>query len=130
MTVMRPILHAAFALVAGITPGLAQNCDGEMAAVGAGIARWDHSYGDLLSDIRCDVAAIPAHQIMCDAAETPDATLRRRGCFDDLAWVYVYEGATKTEVDPANPPTNDDFIAARDACTPRLPLRPADPEHP
>jgi hypothetical protein len=114
---MRPILRAVFALVAGVTPGLAQSCDVDMAGVEAEIARWEQSYGDLLSDISCDAPTNPAHQIMCTAAGTPDATLWRMGRLNDLAWVYAYENATKIEVDPANPPVDDAFIAARDACT-------------
>jgi hypothetical protein len=117
VTPMRPILPAAFALVAGMTPGLGQSCNVDMAAVEAEIARWEQSYGDLLSDISCDAPTIPAHQIMCNAAETPDATLSRMGRLNDLAWVYAYENATKIEIDPVNPPMNDAFITARDACT-------------
>ncbi len=98
-------------------PAFAQTCNVDMAAVEADIAGLEQSYGFMLSDIGCDAPTIPAHQIMCDAVETPNAPLWRMGRLDDLAWVYAYENATKTEVDLATPPRDDSFIVARDACT-------------
>jgi hypothetical protein len=114
MRLMPPVTMLLFTFTA---PALAQSCNVDMAAVEAEISRLEPTYGYILSDIGCDVPTIPAHQIMCDAAETPEADLWRMGRLDDLAWVYAYENATGTEVDLANPPRDDGFIAARDACT-------------
>jgi hypothetical protein len=114
---MRFALLPAAAVLATTTPALAQTCNVDMAAVEAGIANLEPSYGEVLSDIACDAPTIPAHQIMCDAAEDTAADLWRMGRLNDLAWVYAYENATKTQADLANPPVNDRFIATRDACT-------------
>jgi hypothetical protein len=114
---MRFVLFSIAAFLAAITPVIAQTCNVDMAAVEAEIANLEPSYGDVLSDIACDAPAIAAHQIMCDAAAAPDADLWRMGRLNDLAWLYAFENATKTEVDRANPPVNDRFIATRDACT-------------
>ena len=39
------------------------------------------------------------------------------GRLDDLAWVYAVENATGQQIDLANPPRDEAFVAARDACT-------------
>ncbi len=114
---MRRTLHHTLCLSVLAGPVLAQSCPATMTAVETEIARLEQSYGFMLSDIRCDAPTIPAHQIMCDAADTPDAPLWRMGRLDDLAWVYAYENATKSRVDLANPPRDTAFITTRDACT-------------
>jgi hypothetical protein len=114
---MRFVFLTATAFLAATVPAIAQTCAVDMAAVEAEIANLEPSYGEVLSDIACDAPTVPAHQIMCSAAEAADPALWRMGRLNDLAWLYAYENATKTEVDRANPPVNDRFIAARDACT-------------
>jgi hypothetical protein len=114
---MKHSLSAALALALLAAPALGQSCDVDMAAVEAEITRLEQSYGFMLSDIGCDAPTIPAHQIMCDATDAPDGDLWRMGRLDDLAWVYAYENATKTQVDLTNPPRDTGFIATRDACT-------------
>jgi hypothetical protein len=116
-TPMSHVFHTALALLLLATPAIAQTCNVDMAAVEREIARLETSYGFMLSDIGCDAPTIPAHRIMCDATETPDAPLWRMGRLDDLAWVYAYENATGTQVDLANPPRDPGFIAQRDTCT-------------
>jgi hypothetical protein len=109
-------LQAALVLSLLGAPAFGQSCNVDMAAVEAEIAQLEQSYGFMLSDIGCDVPTIPAHQIMCHAAETSDGGVWRMGRLDDLAWVYAYENATKTQVDLENPPRDTGFIATRDAC--------------
>lgn len=110
---MRLALFFAFAASAAS----AQTCEIDIAAVEARIADLEPAYGLVLSDISCDAPTNPAHVLMCNDAEAPDATLWRMGRLDDLAWVYAVENATGQEVDQTNPPRDDDFIAIRDACT-------------
>lgn len=107
------------ALLLALTAGTAaaQTCEIDLAAVEARIADLEPRYGLVLSDISCDAPGIPAHVLMCDAAEAPNAALWRMGRLDDLAWVYAMENATGQEVDTTNPPRDGDFIARRDACT-------------
>ena len=70
------------------------------------------SYGDVLNDISCDAPTIAAQKMLCESENLwPMSVAASR------AWVYAYENATGTEMDQINPPRNDDFIAARDACT-------------
>lgn len=69
-------------------------------------------YHDVLSDISCDAPSIPAHQMMCE-----DEGLWQMGLLDTWAWVYAVENATGTETDHGDPPIDDSFIEARDACT-------------
>jgi hypothetical protein len=90
----------------------------DSAAIEARIADLESSYGRLLSDISCDAPTIPAHQIMCASGLDPASNpiLWRMGRLDDLAWVYAVENATKEQVDLANPPRDENFIARRDAC--------------
>lgn len=95
----------------------AQTCQIDLAAVEARIAELEPSYGLVLSDIGCDAPTNPAHILMCDAAETPNAPLWRMGRLDDLAWVYAVENATGQDVDETNPPRDEDFLSKRDACT-------------
>lgn len=95
----------------------AQTCEVDLAAVEARIADLEPTYGLVLSDIGCDAPTNPAHILMCDAAESPDAPLWRMGRLDDLAWVYALENATGQEVDLTYPPRDPDFTARRDACT-------------
>jgi hypothetical protein len=113
---MRLPLVLAFSTFVAL-PLSAQTCGIDPAAVEARIAELEPSYGLMLSDIGCDAPTIPAHQLMCDAAETPNAPLWRMGRLDDLAWVYAVENATGQEVDLTDPPRDEDFIATRDACT-------------
>jgi hypothetical protein len=103
------------ALLAAV-PLAAQTREIDLAAVETRISELEPRYGLVLSDIGCDMPQIVAHQLMCAAAETPDAPLWRMGRLDDLAWVYAVENATGQEVDLANPPRDEDFLAARDAC--------------
>jgi hypothetical protein len=92
-------------------------CSLDPAPVEARIADLETNYSMVLSDISCDAPTIAAHQLMCDPIETGDLTLWRMGRLNDLAWVYAVENATGQEVDHTNPPLDEDFIAARDACT-------------
>jgi hypothetical protein len=110
-------LPLALAFSAFALPLSAQTCEVDLAAVEARIAELEPSYGLMLSDISCDAPTVPAHQLMCSAAETPNAPLWRMGRLDDLAWVYAVENATGQEVDLTDPPRDQDFIATRDACT-------------
>ncbi len=107
------------ALLLALTAGTAsaQTCGIDLSAVEARIAELEPSYGLVLSDIGCDAPTNPAHILMCNDADPSDATLWRMGRLDDLAWVYAVENATGQEVDLADPPRDQDFIAARDACT-------------
>jgi hypothetical protein len=108
-----------FALILVLTAGTAsaQTCEIDLSAVEARIADLEPSYGMVLSDIGCDAPTNPAHVLMCDAAETPDAPLWRMGRLDDLAWIHAVENATGQDVDEANPPRDEDFLSRRDACT-------------
>ncbi len=65
----------------------------------------------------CDLPTLPAHRLMCEAAEAPGAALWRMGRLDDLAWVYAVENATGQQVNLEDPPRDEAFLAARDACT-------------
>ncbi|MFP5481164.1 MAG: hypothetical protein ACLGIE_15975 [Alphaproteobacteria bacterium] len=98
-------------------PVQAQTCGIDLAALEARIADLEPRYGLILSDISCDAPTVPAHVLMCDAAQTPDWTLWRMGRLDDLAWAYAVENATGQEIDLENPPRDTGFLAARDACT-------------
>ena len=95
----------------------AQTCEIDLAAVEARIAELEPSHGLVLSDISCDAPTNPAHVLMCEAAEAPNAAIWRMGRLDDLAWVYAVENATGQDVDEANPPRDQDFLTRRDACT-------------
>ncbi len=107
-------LLVLLALTAGTAS--AQTCEIDLSTVEARIAELEPSYGLVLSDIGCDAPTNPAHVLMCNDAEAADATLWRMGRLDDLAWVHAVENATGQQVDPANPPRDDDFLATRDAC--------------
>lgn len=109
-----PLIFALLSLAASAT---AQTCEVDLSAVEAKIADLEPSYSLVLSDIGCDAPTNPAHILMCNAAETPNAPLWRMGRLDDLAWVYAVENATGQETDHTNPPRDDDFLAKRDACT-------------
>ena len=98
-------------------PAQAQTCEVDPAAVEARIAELERSHSLVRSDIGCDVPSIAAHELMCNAAEDPNAVIWRMGRLDDLAWVYAMENATGEDVDDTNPPLDQDFIARRDACT-------------
>ncbi|MBL9074210.1 hypothetical protein [Tabrizicola sp.] len=108
-----------FALLLALTASTAsaQTCEIDLSAVETRIAGLEPSYGLVLSDISCDAPTNPAHILMCNDANAADATLWRMGRLDDLAWLYAVENATGQQVDPANPPRDDSFIATRDACT-------------
>lgn len=103
------------ALAAGAVS--AQTCEIDLAAVEARIAELEPSHGMVLSDIGCDAPTNPAHILMCDSSELPNAPLWRMGRLDDLAWIYAVENATGQDVDETNPPRDEDFLARRDACT-------------
>ncbi len=107
------------ALILVLTAGTAtaQTCGVDIAAVEARIAELEPSHGQVLSDIGCDAPTNPAHILMCEAAETPDAAIWRMGRLDDLAWIYAVENATGQDIDETDPPRDDDFLARRDACT-------------
>jgi hypothetical protein len=98
-------------------PAAAEACGIDRTAVEQRIAALEQSYSLVLSDISCDLPRLPAHLLMCDAAEAADDTLWRMGRLDDLAWVHAVENATGQQVDPSDPPRDADFIATRDACT-------------
>jgi hypothetical protein len=112
---------AALAALAAIgalpAPAAAEACGVDRMAVERRIAALEQSYSLVLSDISCDLPQLPAHLLMCDAAEAADDTLWRMGRLDDLAWVHAMENATGQQVDPSDPPRDTDFIATRDACT-------------
>ncbi|GLQ11203.1 hypothetical protein GCM10007913_31350 [Devosia yakushimensis] len=95
----------------------AQSCGVDVPAVEKRIGELELSYDDILSDISCDAPTIPAHVLMCEAEFGPAPELWRMGRLDDIAWVYAVENATGTETDHTNPPRDESFIAARDACT-------------
>lgn len=107
------------ALILVLTAGsaTAQTCQIDLAAVESRIAQLEPSYGLVLSDIGCDLPVNPAHILMCNAAETPNAPLWRMGRLDDLAWIYAVENATGQDIDETNPPRDQDFLSRRDACT-------------
>ncbi|HLQ18989.1 MAG TPA: hypothetical protein VK146_08410 [Tabrizicola sp.] len=107
------------ALILALSAGsaTAQTCEIDLAAVEARIAELEPSYGMVLSDIGCDAPTNPAHILMCEQAETPNAPLWRMGRLDDLAWIYAVENATGQDVDETNPPRDEDFLARRDACS-------------
>ncbi|WP_128516001.1 hypothetical protein [Tabrizicola thermarum] len=108
-------LALILALAAGTAS--AQTCRIDIGAVEARIADLEPHYGMVLSDIGCENPTNPAHVLMCDAAEDPQAVIWRMGRLDDLAWVHAVENATGQEVDKTDPPRDEDFIARRDACT-------------
>lgn len=112
---MRTPLVLALVLLAA-QPLSAQTCSVDTAAVEARIAELEPGYGLVLSDISCDAPQLPAHVLMC-GGDQPQDPLWRMGRLDDLAWLYAVENATGQEVDPANPPADQDFRDARDACT-------------
>lgn len=115
----QPVRRAGLAIALVLLPQIAfaQSCKVDIGAVEKSIAQLETSYGDILSDISCDAPTKKAHQLMCDSTEQPASQIWRMGRLDDLAWVYAYENATKSEVDRAAPPRDADFVAKRDACT-------------
>jgi hypothetical protein len=114
---MRPLLSAClFFLSSAALPQVALAQAVDRSAVEARIAELEVTYGLVLSDIGCDAPSVPAHQIMCAAAEGPNPLIWRMGRLDDLAWVYAVENATGQQVNLDSPPRDQDFIARRDAC--------------
>ncbi len=107
------------ALLVALSAGAAtaQTCRIDLAVVETRIAELEPSHGMVLSDIGCDAPTVPAHILMCSAAEEPNAPLWRMGRLDDLAWIYAVENATGQDVDETKPPRDQDFLARRDACT-------------
>jgi hypothetical protein len=114
---MRTPLLPVLLIAATATSAAAQSCAIDPAAVEARIAELEPSYGMVLSDIGCDAPTIPAHILMCDAANSPDWSLWRMGRLDDLAWIHALENATGQDVDETDPPRDQDFLSRRDACT-------------
>jgi hypothetical protein len=114
---MRTPLIPVVLIAATATSAAAQSCGIDPAAVEARIAELEPSYGMVLSDIGCDAPTIPAHILMCDAANSPDWSLWRMGRLDDLAWIHALENATGQDVDETDPPRDQDFLSRRDACT-------------
>jgi hypothetical protein len=114
---MRHFLTASLILTTTASPIFAQSCNVDTAALKSRLAGLETAYPRVLSDIGCEAPTAPAHQLMCDAAEAPDNTLWLMGRLDTLAWVYATENATGQQVNQENPPLDDAFIAARDACT-------------
>jgi hypothetical protein len=110
------MLTVALVLIAATMPFSTAAQAVDIAAIEARIAELEQDYGLILSDIGCDAPTIPAHQIMCTSAEAQNPVLWRMGRLDDLAWVYAVENATRQQVDLANPPLDEDFVARRDAC--------------
>lgn len=117
LTALPLTTSALTALILLAQPLAAGICNVDPQAVETRIAELEPRYGLVLSDISCDLPVMPAHVLMCDAAYEPDQTLWRMGRLDDLAWVYAFENATGREVDIENPPRDEAFLAARDACT-------------
>lgn len=113
---MRPSLPCLITALAAL-PLEAATCDIDRAAVETRIADLEPRYGLVFSDISCALPMVPAHVLMCETAEGPNPTLWRMGRLDDLAWVYAYENATGQDVDHEDPPRDDAFLAARDACS-------------
>ncbi|MDP3197886.1 hypothetical protein [Tabrizicola sp.] len=122
-------MRLALLLVLAAGPAAAQTCEIDLSAVETRISRLEPAHGMVLSDISCDAPTLPAHILMCDAAETPNAALWRMGRLDDLAWIYALENATGQDVDETNPPRDQDFLARRDACTDETCLCAALTEH-
>jgi hypothetical protein len=92
-------------------------CDIDLSALEFRIEDLESAYGDVTSDISCDLPTLPVHRMMCDSAEAADDALWRMGRLDDLAWIYALENATGLMVDIADPPRDESFLATRDACT-------------
>jgi hypothetical protein len=119
---MRPLKNwlmlLIFAAFPVLSPGFAAALPAQanLSAVNAAIARYEKSYGDIVSDIDCEAPKNPAHVLMCDSSYESNDLLWKMGRLDDLAWVYAYENATKREVDRNRPPRDAAFIAKRDAC--------------
>jgi hypothetical protein len=113
---MRRSLAVLLAPLAAL-PAQAALCPVDPAAIESRIADLEPRYGAILSDISCDLPTLPAHVLMCDAANSPDWTLWRMGRLDDLAWAYAYENATGQEIDLIDPPRDTAFLDARDSCT-------------
>lgn len=114
---MRPLFLLAPALFLPLPAMAANTCGIDIAALEARIAELEATHPLVLSDISCDLPTLPAHILMCDAAEAQDDSLWRMGRLDDLAWVHAVENATGQDIDDTNPPLDDTFLAARDACT-------------
>lgn len=115
----RPLIMAMALsfLPPALAPALADGvCGIDIASLDQSDGRVRTNY-NILSDISCDAPTVPAHVLLCASAESPDPTLWRMVNLDDAAWVYAYENATGTETNHDNPPRDDGFIAARDACT-------------
>jgi hypothetical protein len=93
------------------------DCGVDPAAVDARIGQLTKSYPLVLSDIACDAPTLWSHQALCDSANAPQDGLWQMARLADLAWVYAVENATGQASDPANPPRDKGFLAARDACT-------------
>lgn len=114
---MPPSLPSALLVSLAAGGAAAQTCAVDLAAVEARIAELAPSHSGILSDIRCDAPANPAHVLMCGGSAGADDTLWRMGRLDDLAWVHAVENATGQDVDETNPPRDSEFQARRDACT-------------
>ncbi|MCB6177394.1 hypothetical protein LHP98_04525 [Rhodobacter sp. Har01] len=110
------LLAVLSALLAPLPLAAAPACAVDPAAVEARIAGLEAAYPLVLSDIGCEAPALPAHVILCDAAEAADPTLWRMARLDDLAWVHAVENATGQQVDQVDPPRDAAFVARRDAC--------------
>ncbi|WP_283177386.1 hypothetical protein [Gemmobacter sp. 24YEA27] len=109
-------LLSGFAL--SLAPALAQGiCGISVRALQESLVRFGESY-PIAPDIDCETpATLPAHKLMCDSLYDDEQELWLMGNLDDAAWVYALENATGTETDHSNPPRDETFIAARDACT-------------
>jgi len=113
-TLLAPLLMGLSAWLPNAAVAAAKEPD--LASVNAAIARYQTSYGDILSDISCDAPTITARTLMCDASYENDDLLWKMGRLDDMAWVYAYENGTKREVDHDDPPRDKAFLKERDAC--------------
>jgi hypothetical protein len=93
------------------------DCGADPAAVDARIGQLMESYPLVVSDISCEAPTLWSHQALCDSANAPQDRLWQMARLADIAWVYAVENATGQATDPANPPRDAHYLAARDACT-------------
>lgn len=122
--ISKSLLQAAVAILPVIAPNVAlaqsapvDSAPVDMAVVEQSISNLEKTYSAVLPTVSCDAPTILAEKLMCESRDTAGSALWRMGRLDDMAWIYAYENATKTEVDVENPPADAAFVAARDACT-------------
>jgi hypothetical protein len=104
----------AWGLAAG---SVLADCGADPAAVDARIDQLAQSYALVPSDIACDAPSLWSHLTLCDSANAPQDGLWQMARLADLAWLHAVENATGQQINPSDPPRNEEFLAARDACT-------------